>query len=48
MPEGRPWQRRGADVQPEGGFWKDALVTNPQVLEYGEKRAEVIDFRTAR
>ena len=35
---------QGADVQPEGGFWKDALVTNPQVLEYGEKRAEVIDF----
>ncbi|MCH1982189.1 ABC transporter ATP-binding protein [Ruminococcus sp. OA3] len=35
---------QGVDIQPEGGFWKDALVTNPQVLEYGEKRAEVIDF----
>ena len=35
---------QGAAVPPEGGFWKDALATNPQVLEYGEKRAEVIDF----
>lgn len=27
-----------------GECWKDSLVTNPEVLEYGEKQAEVIDF----
>ncbi len=27
-----------------GDLWKDSLVTNPEVLEYGEKQAEVVDF----
>ena len=34
----------GADLQVQGGVWKDSLVTNPEVLEYGEKQAEVVDF----
>lgn len=31
-------------LQVQGGCWKDSLVTNPEVLEYGEKQAEVVDF----
>jgi len=27
-----------------GERWRDVLVTNPELLEYGEKRAEIIDF----
>ena len=33
-----------ADLQVQGGVWKDSLATNPEVLEYGEKQAEVVDF----
>ncbi|MCM1174347.1 MAG: ABC transporter ATP-binding protein [Blautia sp.] len=25
-------------------FWKDQLITNPEILEYGNKKAEIIDF----
>lgn len=28
----------------EGGTWKNQLMLNPNVLEYGEKKAEIIDF----
>ena len=33
-----------ADLQVQGGVWKDSLATNPEVLEYGEKQAEIVDF----
>ena len=28
----------------EGNRWQDRLQLNPQLLEYGEKRAEIVDF----
>ncbi|EOS25723.1 hypothetical protein C806_01850 [Lachnospiraceae bacterium 3-1] len=30
--------------QETGGKWRDALSINPETLEYGDKKAEIIDF----
>ncbi len=33
------WQQRH-----EGESWRDALPVNPETLEYGDKKAEIVDF----
>ena len=36
---------RNEELQfPENGFWKEYLKLNPQSLDYGDKKAEIIDF----
>lgn len=32
------------EENPSDGFWKDSLMLNPNVLEYGDKEAEIVDF----
>ena len=27
-----------------GGNWRDSLSVNPETLEYGDKKAEILDF----
>jgi len=36
---GRLWEQTAGDA-----FWKSAMSINPEVLEYGSKKAEIIDF----
>jgi len=34
-------------AEPHVGAWKDCIEVNPNLLEYGEKQAEIIDFAVA-
>ena len=46
LEEEQPTVSDSADTQDTAceGHWKDTLMLNPNVLEYGDKEAEIIDF----
>ncbi len=44
LAKGEPSDEKDFLPQIVGEFWKDSLVSNPEVLEYGEKQAEVVDY----
>ena len=46
LDEEQPTVSDSADTQDTAceGHWKDTLMLNPNVLEYGDKEAEIIDF----
>ena len=35
---------RANDVEDVSGNWKDSVAANPQLIEYGEKTAEIVDY----
>lgn len=35
---------RANDIEEVSGNWKKSVVTNPQLIEYGDKRAEIVDY----
>lgn len=35
---------RANDVEEVSGSWKDSVAANPQLIEYGEKTAEIVDY----
>lgn len=47
--ENREWtdgeqEEQAIEENPSDGLWKDSLMLNPNVLEYGDKEAEIVDF----
>ena len=41
--KGEPTESK-KNIEIPKAFWKESLITNPKVLEYGNKSAEIIDF----
>lgn len=37
-------RNKQAEVDTDALIWKESLITNPKVLEYGNKNAEIVDF----